>query len=238
MPTISIRVPDELRERLENMARDSNSSMSAAITEVLRSATGMGREDYPEDMSPVTLSSANRMILLNQERLLASVDGIDDDERERHLRNAEILSDGYTGLYSEVFVELRPEVSSRLCDEVYDILDMFRVLRFSYEALSSEEKSQIDEHEISYQGFDFQRDEGRLAELVNFIVDKETYSELLPEIEKYTDDGNSHGPRQEVYERMLRCFKQVYRKHLMSTTLLSLDEIKQVADAARFDSGY
>ena len=36
MPTISIRVSDELRERLENFARDSNTSMSAAITEVLR----------------------------------------------------------------------------------------------------------------------------------------------------------------------------------------------------------
>lgn len=238
MPTISIRVSDELRERLENFARDSNTSMSAAITEVLRSATGMGRGDYPEDMSPTTLSSANRMILLNQERVLARVEGIDDDERERHLRNAEILSSGYTGLYREVFAELRPEVSNRLCDEVYDILDMFRVLRFSYEALSSEEKSQINEHAISYQGFDFQQSEGRLAGLVNFIVDEETYSELLPEIEKYSDEGNSHDPRQEMYERMLHCFRQIYRKHLMSATLLSLDEIKQVADAARFDSGY
>ena len=100
MPTISIRVSDELKERLETMASDSNTSMSAAITEVLRSATGMGREDYPEDMSPVTLSSTNRMILLNQEKLLASAEGIDAEEREGHLRNAEILASGYTGMYS------------------------------------------------------------------------------------------------------------------------------------------
>ena len=238
MPTISIRVSDELRERLENFARDSNTSMSAAITEVLRSATGMGRGDYPEDMSPTTLSSANRMILLNQERVLARVEGIDDDERERHLRNAEILSSGYTGLYREVFAELRPEVSNRLCDEVYDILDMFRVLHFSYERLTDEERAQVGERTISYQGFDFQRDEGRLAGFVDFVVDGETYSELLPQIEKYTDGGNSHGPRLEMYERMLRCFKQVYRKHLMSASLLSLGEIQQVADAARHDSGY
>jgi uncharacterized protein YfbU (UPF0304 family) len=238
MPTISIRVSDELKERLETMASDSNTSMSAAITEVLRSATGMGREDYPEDMSPVTLSSTNRMILLNQEKLLASAEGIDAEKREGHLHNAEILASGYTGMYSEVFAELRPEVSNRLCDEVYDILDMFRVLHFSYERLNDEERAQVDERTISYQGFDLQRDEGRLAGFVDFVVDGETYSELLPQIEEYTDGGNSHGPRLEVYERMLRCFKQVYRKHLMSASLLSLGEIQQVADAARHDSGY
>ena len=128
MPTVSIRVSDELKSRLDTLAQESESTLSGVIVEALNSITGLGREDYPEETAPYTINNANRLILRN--------------------------------------------------------------------------------------------------------------TELKEPLARFSDDGNSHHRNLDIYRRMLRCFNQLWRKHLISFDLLSLDEIKQVVSAAPYNSGY
>lgn len=87
MPTVSIRVSDELKSRLDTLAQESESTLSGVIVEALNSITGLGREDYPEETVPYTINNANRLILHNTELLLAHCQDLDEDERKSHAKN-------------------------------------------------------------------------------------------------------------------------------------------------------
>ncbi len=239
MPTISIRVSEDLKSRLDNLAQESESTLSGIILEAINSMTGGSRTEFPEDTAPYTLSSTNRLILRNQELLLSMCEQLDEYEREDHAKNAKILESGYTSDYSTVFAPLRPEVPYSLCEELYDILDMFRVLRFSYLKLNDEEKSQVEESDISFRGFDYSDSvESPLSGYVEFMFEDEKYEELEEPMKRFSDDGNSHTQLLPMYRRMYRCFNQIWRKHLLTAHELSLDEIKKVVSAMPYNSGY
>lgn len=239
MPTISIRVSDELKTRLDNLAQESEATMSSVIIEALNSVTGIGRTDYPEETAPYAINNANRLILRNQELLLSLNDALDDDQRTQHRQNAKILESGFTGEYHKVFAPLRPEIPYNRAVELFDILDMFRVLRSSYERLNEEERAAVDEREISFCGFDYSNsEETALPGYVEYLFEDNRYKELEEPMMRFSDDGNSHMPIIEVYRRMLRCFRQVWRPHLISATPLKLEEIKKVAAASAYNSGY
>lgn len=239
MPTISIRVSDDLKARLENLAQESESTLSGVILEAINATTGGSRAEFPEDTAPYTISNTNRLILRNQELLLSMCEGLDEREREDHAKNAAILESGYTSDYTTVFAPLRPEVPYSLCEELYDILDMFRVLRFSYEKLNDDEKEQIEERDLSFRGFDYSDStESPLSGYVDFIFEDGKYGELKEPMRRYSDEGNSHARLLPVYRRMHRCFSQIWRKHLLTAHELTLAEIQQVVSAMPYDSGY
>ena len=239
MPTISIRVSDDMKSRLDSLAQESESTLSGVILDAINAMTGGKRVDYPEDTAPYTLSSTNRLILRNQELLLSMCDGLDEYERKHHEKNAEILEAGYTSDYTTVFAPLRPEVPYSLCEELYGILDMFRVLRFSYDKLADDEKQEVDEREISFRGFDYSDSvESPLSGYVKFLFKDEKYEELEEPMKRFSDDGNSHHRNLDMYRRMCRCFNQIWRKHLLTAHELSLSEIQQVVSAIPYNSGY
>ena len=205
MATISIRVSDDLKAKLEGLAHESGGTISGVVTEALGSMVGSPRTDYPEEMAPLTIAPVNRLILRDP----------------------------------EAFAVLRPEIPNSRCEELYDILDMFRVLRASYEDLPEDEKAEVDERDISPQGFDYNdMEEGRLAGYVKHLFADKRYEELAEPLRKYSDGGNSHGPRLEMYRRMLHCFKPLWRKHMLGDRFLGLAEIEKVIAAQRYDSGY
>ena len=116
---------------------------------------------------------------------------------------------------------------------------MFGVLRASYEDLPEDEKAEVDERDISPQGFDYNdMEEGRLAGYVKHLLADKRYEELAEPLRKYSDGGNSHGPRLEMYRRMLHCFRPLWRKHMLGDRFLGLAEIEKVIAAQRYDSGY
>ena len=57
MPTISIRVSEDLKSRLDNLAQESESTLSGVILEAINIMTGGSRTNLPEDTAPYTLSS-------------------------------------------------------------------------------------------------------------------------------------------------------------------------------------
>lgn len=239
MPNISIRVSDELKSRLDTLAQESENTLSGVIIEALNSITGLGREDYPEETAPYTLSNANRLILRNTELLLSCREDIDEEERKFHVQNVRILEEGYTREYHQVFTALLPEIPSNRCDELFDILDMFRVLRASYNGLTGEERAEIKEHDISFRGFDYSdSEESAFSGYLEYLFEDDRYTELKEPLARFSDDGNSHQRNIDLYRRMNRCFNQIWRKHILSFDLLNLDELKKVVSAIPYNSGY
>lgn len=239
MPTISLRISEEAKEKITSLAQETGGTISGVVLDAVNSAIGGGRANFPEDMAPSSLSGVNRLILRNQELLLSMCPELDEYERSDYAFNARVLEEGYTSEYSRVFACLSPEVPYSLSEELFGILDMFRVLRASYTALSEEEKGEIEERDISFRGFDLNNSvESPLIGYVEYLFEDDRYTELMEPLGRFSDDGNSHHPNLDVYRRMRRCFEPIWREHLLTVSMLSLEEIKKVLSAIPYNSGY
>lgn len=239
MPTISLRISEEAKEKIASLAQETGGTISGVVLDAVNSAIGGARANFPEDMAPSSLSSVNRLILRNQELLLSMCPELDECERADHACNALVLERGYTSEYSRVFACLYPEVPYSLSEELFGILDMFRVLRASYTALSEEEKGEIEERDISFRGFDLNNNvESPLVGYVKYLFEDDRYTELMEPLGRFSDGGNSHHPNLDMYRRMRRCFEPIWRKHLLTVSMLSLEEIKKVISAIPYSSGY
>jgi uncharacterized protein YfbU (UPF0304 family) len=74
-----------------------------------------------------------------------------------------------------------------------------------------------------------------MADYVEFLMrDDQKWTELRPQLERH-DNGNSHTPTLDTYTRMLAEYRRIMdgreRGYSRLDYLLSLDELKQVADA-------
>lgn len=238
MPTISLRISEEAKEKITSLAQETGGTISGVVLDAVNSAIGGGRANFPEDMAPSSLSSVNRLILRNQELLLSMCPELDEYERSDHAFNARVLEEGYTSEYSRVFACLRSEVPYSLSEELFGILDMFRVLRASYTALSEEEKGKVEERDISFRGFDLNNSvESPLVGYVEYLFEDDRYTELMEPLSRFSDGGNSHHPNLDMYRRMRRCFEPIWREHLLTVSMLSLKEIKKVLSAIPYPSG-
>lgn len=239
MPTISLRISEEVKEKITSLAQETGGTISGVVLDAVNSAIGGGQANFPEDMAPSSLSSVNRLILRNQELLLSMCPELDEYERSDHAFNARVLEEGYTSEYSRVFACLRSEVPYSLSEELFGILDMFRVLRASYTALSEEEKGEVDESDISFRGFDLNDSvELPLIGYVEYLFEDDRYTELMEPLGRFSDGGNSHHRNLDMYRRMRRCFEPIWREHLLTVSMLSLEEIKKVLSAIPYNSGY
>ena len=100
-------------------------------------------------MIPETLSIVERQILANQFRILSKI-GNDSQNYETKI---EILENGYTEKYFEIFDIDTEEIPLDICEETTQILYMYRRINTAIEALSKAEKSMLDLDKISFEGF-------------------------------------------------------------------------------------
>lgn len=237
MPTISLRISEEAKEKITSLAQETGGTISGVVLDAVNSAIGGGRPNFPEDMAPSSLSSTNRLILRNQELLLSMCPDLGERERINHAHNAQVLEEGYTSEYSRVFACLHSEVPYSLSEELFDILDMFRVLRASYTDLLEEERGEVEERDISFRGFDLNDSvESPLVGYVEYLFEDDRYTELKEPLGRFSDGGNSHHPNLDMYRRMRRRFEPIWREHLLTVSMLSLKEIKKVLSAIPYNS--
>lgn len=105
-------------------------------------------------MIPRTLSLVERQILANQFRILEKI----EDDKDYYRTKAEILENGYSKRYAEVFLVDVEETPFEICDETDKILNMYRRINFAIGNLSEDEKEGMDLERIRFEGFDANND--------------------------------------------------------------------------------
>src|SRR5579871_4709128 len=131
MATVSLRMEDELRDRAEDAAAAAGVSISEWTRDLMRAELGMDVDGWS---APASMSKRDRRTLVMLHELAARL-ADDDYEVKQHERMIEVLESGYTLEYSEEFLAIEDEMSLEECRLVQSILDMFRFLGLSLDAL-------------------------------------------------------------------------------------------------------
>lgn len=155
------------------------------------------------------LTKIERLIIANQFKILEK---LYPEEAEYYAKNRKALENGYKLHYQWIIENIYDEMSEDECQEVVDILNMYRSLTFSYQKLS--DKSGIDESEIKFPGFDGNNETRQYSYTNYFIMDLERFDELRGGSE-YAD-FNSHSEMLDRYRRMLNEWKKYDDRHNLS----------------------
>jgi uncharacterized protein len=244
MATITMRIDDRTRDQVEAMAR----ARGISVSELLRSAIDdlLGREvDVPRADVPTSLTMVERRLLAMQHEILSRLDRDDKYEVARRNRRIEALEGGFTAEYSDEFGALEPEMSRRDCALVWEILDMFLMLKGSVERLGVDKVAALDKHApqaLTFRGFDIQDSyESRLLGYAQFLISTGRWKDLAEHFDAKHEHGNSHSPRLATYLRMLAAFKPIRESKLRrgfdtDTLLLTEDELATVVAAWPYPS--
>ncbi|HEY1831360.1 MAG TPA: YfbU family protein [Acidimicrobiales bacterium] len=240
MATITLRLDDETRNDVEALAR----GQGVTVSDLVRSAIDeiLGREVTANPIGgPRSLTLVERNILVLQHEILAQLREDDHDEVENHLRIVKVLTEGFTGEYDSVFSSIDPEVPRRDCVLIWDLLNMFQVLKSSLSRLDDDDKAAIGEHAehaLAFRGFDFNDSrEARLARYAKFVTGDGRWDELAESFDTNHESGNSHMPLLATYQRMLDAFEPIWKKKVSDYSmgpdsfLLNLDELRSVYTA-------
>lgn len=174
-------------------------------------------------MKPETLTAVERKILANQLLLLEK---LDPDQADDYAESREIIERGYTIFYDEVLQSIYDEMPIAECSYVFDVLEMHRALRHSYDKLT--DKGGIAEDDIRFRGFDGNNETKRFA-----------FAQYLQKTGKWVETLvgglNSHSMMtMHRYPKMLEKYNRITAKHKEKDSmasewwLLSADEIKEV----------
>lgn len=137
------------------------------------------------------LTNFERLVLLNQFRMLEKLDSDGGDYREE----IKILENGYVNDYYVIFEHLSDELPEAVSKEVYDILQMHRSLLTSYNNLG--DKTGINQKDVMFNGFDA-NSEGKHYSYARFLIlDCDRYNEFK------NQNLNSHYSILEKYRKML-----------------------------------
>lgn len=238
MATLTLRVSDETREELEALAQSKGTTVSALLRDQIDQLLGRDVEMRRGDV-PQSLTMTERLLLANQSRILAA---LDPDEADYYARRSETLEEGYAGEYGDVFAAVGPELTRTECALVWDLLDMFRVLSASIEALSPADRAVLGEERIDrlqFQGFDISDElEGRLLSYVQYLVRGRRWSEVGPRLEEIGDDGNSHHRCLPFYRLLLDTYRPIItaraksRGYSLDAYRLDLEELIELAEVS------
>lgn len=161
------------------------------------------------------LTQADRVAIYNQLEILKLLDPSRTKEFDEQ---QEIVSYGYELFYSELNPMIAEgQISEAVCTEVLDILNLFRIMKFSARDLSYTPKSLWAE----FEGFDANEPDGyhSFARFVRRTQGK--FAELADQ------PDNSHSSASlPHYRSMLRTWQALGRP-----TKLTAEQIEQIADA-------
>lgn len=164
------------------------------------------------------LSKKDRLLLFNQLEILKY---LNPDEADRYKVEQKIIANGYRYHYDELVEGFDDDLDISVSEYVFDVLQMYRSLNNSYEALNTEEKSEIDIKRLKFRGFDG-NEEGAYYSYASFLLeDYDRYGEIY-------DNGkvelNSHRNMLRTYDRMLETWKSFNDRY----GDLTLDQIKAI----------
>ncbi|MDB5851083.1 MAG: hypothetical protein JWP29_4835 [Rhodoferax sp.] len=153
----------------------------------------------------MSLTKIERLILLNQYRLLATLEPTEARSYERHVK---ALENGFATEYG--FLDrLSAELSEEDCEFVYHALNVYEGMQSSWDRLA--DKDGITKDSLAYHGF-AGNSEGPFMSYSRYIVeDLGKYDYLL------IGDHNSHRPTGVQYERMISTWRSFDSSHDMTS---------------------
>lgn len=243
MATITVRIPDQVRDALQAQAERERQTLSDFVRDRLEDAVYpfREREDEGDEFSPASMSVADRHTLALLHRILARVLPEDargtDGDLNYQLERAEVLEQGYTSEYWTEFAALRPELSARECTFVMDVLTMFGETQHGLQVLL-DQGVVVDEslrHALTFGGFDHNdRVESQMSDYVRFLVQNGKWTEQEAFV-LGPDRGNSHLQMASTYSRMLTGYReakqQVVPKSMRAGYALTEDQLRHIAAA-------
>lgn len=224
MATVSFRIEDEFKERLDRLAEDQGLNAShifrqALIEKLLEvEPRGDGECRFP-------LTTKERLSLVIQLRTLAAV--TTDEHEKNHIETQiEALISGYEYHYPEMVAYYSNGLSRRACVEVLDILTMYSELKWAFDGLRN--KDGIKKDDVLFPGFDGNNETSQMCYAMYFLFKLDRFNSLHEQAKK--NGCNSHCPMLTTYRRMLTVF-QTERKRTGSSARLSVASIKAILAA-------
>ncbi|MCG8919425.1 YfbU family protein [Actinokineospora sp. PR83] len=210
MAVVTLRVDDGTRDELERVAQERGLTVSALLRSAVDGLLGRDVERSWAE-APRTLGLMERQMLALQHKILAEVSA-EDHEQKQHRKRAQVLQDGYTGLYDEVFLAVSPELSASDCGLVMDLLDMFTVLQVALGKLDEQTKAELGGRArwLEFSGFDFSDPlESKMAGYANFLIEDGRWETLAHHFDSKSGGGNSHTRMVDRYRRLLTAYNGV-----------------------------
>lgn len=155
------------------------------------------------------LSKKERLLLINQYRILSILNPSESDVYKNYIK---VLEFGYKSHYGDMVDWLSDDMSEEDCEEVLNIFDMYRALTYSHEQLV--DKEGIDYYDIKFRGFDGNHEAAQLLYAEYFMYDLDKYRELQKPGEH--PDHNSHAPTLRKYRAMLLIYNNKPNKNNLS----------------------
>ena|SRR5258707_923856 len=196
MATVSFRIDDTLKQRLEELVERRGLNASHVFRQALEDK--VSELQYgPDRGRNMQLSFKERLTFVNQFKVLAAL-----NRKEDYRSEIEALESGYEQHYPGIFQCFSDGLSTEECREVGEILIMHSDLRFSYDKLKAKDKVGIEEHEVVFLGFDG-NNEGPLMRYALYRINTLGFHESLKK-----SDLNSHMPTIGRYRRMLPVWRE------------------------------
>ena len=170
------------------------------------------------------LNLKERVIISNQLKILEK---LYPDEADYLAQQRKAIENGYALHYGLIAEHFYDEMTEEECKEVLDILDMYRSIIYSYRDLK--DKSEIDEKQIQFPGFDGNIESKQLSYTNYYIIDLGRYDEIRDGME--FPDFNSHYPMLETYRKMLEKWKiWKTRSTILTGLTLTQNQIKELLE--------
>lgn len=150
------------------------------------------------------ISDTERVILLNQYKILEK---LDSDNKEEYQNLQEVLENGYELEYRYKFSYiLDSKMSESDCEFVQNILYLYDMLNNSYEQL--EDKTDIDLKDLKFKGFDG-NNESQYMGYLKYLVEVDGKYTYLFDKDKKKRYYNTHCQVIPRYESMLERFEDI-----------------------------
>jgi hypothetical protein len=148
------------------------------------------------------LTKKERIILANQLKILEK---LDPDEAKYYANHRKAIEYGFKLHYSWIAESIDDdEMSEEECQEVLNVLDMYRAITYSHQRL--EDKTDIEPGAIKFRGYDGNNEPRQFSYTNYFITDLGRFDELRFGAEY--PDFNSHCPMVDKYRRMLNIWEK------------------------------
>lgn len=149
-------------------------------------------------MRNLKLTDNERLMLANQYEIMSM---LDKHSSEYNLLMSETLRAGHKWLYDQFFDSLSENLSDTDAQHVLKILGIYSDLRDSYNKL--EDKSEIDEKDLNFPGFDG-NNEGEYLSFARNLLKHRRFETTLGKTAI-----NSHMPTTDIYKRMINCWESL-----------------------------